>query len=148
MKIFYGEVVWNILHAPLVRGTTSYVPDIEPLYLAAGPRQVVGVAFHPNDWLDNSAAILECFDFLASQDPAGARSVTARELLGAMVIPGDFDIDQDVDLADLALLLQSFGYCAPEAGCSEQVDMDGDGCVDLSDLSLFMANYGLRLAGT
>ncbi|MFQ5806645.1 MAG: hypothetical protein ACE5I3_09365, partial [Phycisphaerae bacterium] len=51
---------------------------------------------------------------------------------------GDLDLDNDVDLSDLALLLANYG-CTSE--CSSG-DLDGDGDVDLSDLAALLANYG------
>jgi len=50
-------------------------------------------------------------------------------------LPGDLDSDCDVDLADLGILLASYGR---DAGG----DVDGDGDTDLSDLAILLANYG------
>jgi len=55
---------------------------------------------------------------------------------------GDLDGDEDVDLADLSILLAHYGMtggAAPEDG-----DLDGDGDVDLADLSVLLAAYGTR----
>ncbi len=148
MKVFYGRVVWNIRHAPLARaGTSNYEPDIEALYLTAGPDDVIGVAFHPMNWLSDPGPIIDWFDFLASQDPDGVRSKTAAEILGPMVIPGDVDRDQDVDLADLAKLLVAFGTCTGDALYDANADFDGDGCIGLSDVSTLLDDFGLMLAG-
>lgn len=54
-------------------------------------------------------------------------------------LAGDLDTDGDVDLADLARLLASFG-CAPPETCD--ADIDGDGDVDLADLGFMLANFG------
>jgi hypothetical protein len=54
-------------------------------------------------------------------------------------LAGDLDSDNDVDLADLALLLASFG-CTPPETCD--ADIDGDEDVDLSDLGFMLANFG------
>jgi len=43
-----------------------------------------------------------------------------------------------VDLADLAILLASYGC----TGGNCPGDVDGDGDVDLEDLTLLLANYG------
>jgi len=54
--------------------------------------------------------------------------------------PGDLDGDGDVDLGDLALVLQNFlGNGTPSPGG----DLDGDGDTDLSDLALLLQNFGL-----
>lgn len=55
---------------------------------------------------------------------------------------GDLDRDGDVDLADLALLLSSYGLCAGDPGFVPAADLDHDGCVDLADLATLLANYG------
>ena len=55
---------------------------------------------------------------------------------------GDLDGDNDVDLADLALLLSSYGLCAGDAGYVPAADFDGDECIGLSDLATLLAHYG------
>lgn len=52
---------------------------------------------------------------------------------------GDLDGDNDVDIADLAVLLSHFGAggADPEDG-----DLDGDGDVDLADLTLMLSRFG------
>lgn len=49
-------------------------------------------------------------------------------------IPGDFDNDGDVDLADLGTLLAAFGLNAGG-------DVNGDGDTDLGDLGALLSNY-------
>jgi photosystem II stability/assembly factor-like uncharacterized protein len=56
--------------------------------------------------------------------------------------PGDIDGDSDVDLADLAALISSFGLCAGDAGFVAAADIDSSGCVDLADLAMLLANFG------
>lgn len=56
--------------------------------------------------------------------------------------PGDFDLDGDVDQADLGALLASYGACAGQAGYSPRVDIDASLCVDQADLGELLANYG------
>jgi hypothetical protein len=53
---------------------------------------------------------------------------------------GDFDGDNDVDLADLANLLGSYGQT--EGMTYEDGDLDGDGDVDLADLAALLGVYG------
>jgi agmatine deiminase len=53
---------------------------------------------------------------------------------------GDLDGDDDVDLADLAILLAHYGMT--EGATYEDGDLDGDGDVDLSDLAALLTVYG------
>jgi hypothetical protein len=50
--------------------------------------------------------------------------------------PGDANGDNQVDLADLNLVLANFGTAGPDG------DVNGDGQVDLADLNLVLANFG------
>jgi hypothetical protein len=54
--------------------------------------------------------------------------------------PGDLDGDDDVDLADLSILLAHYGLTGGAE--YEDGDLDGDGDVDLADLSALLAVYG------
>jgi hypothetical protein len=62
--------------------------------------------------------------------------------VGPEPIPGDLDGDGDVDLADLAALLASYGECEGDPGFNPAADLDGSGCVDLADLAMLLAHYG------
>lgn len=57
-------------------------------------------------------------------------------------LPGDVDLDGDVDLADLTSLLSAFGSCSGDATFNPQADFDQSGCVDLNDLAVLLANFG------
>jgi len=57
-------------------------------------------------------------------------------------IPGDLDGDGDVDLADLAALLASYGACEGDPGFNPAADLDESGCVDLTDLATLLSHYG------
>ncbi len=54
--------------------------------------------------------------------------------------PGDLDYDSDVDLADLAQLLGSYGDVGGVG--YEDGDIDGDGDVDIADLAALLGAYG------
>ncbi|MBI5863443.1 MAG: hypothetical protein HZB38_02805 [Planctomycetes bacterium] len=56
--------------------------------------------------------------------------------------PGDIDGDGHVSIADLTLLLSSFGMCEGGAGYNAGADLDGDDCVGLTDLAILLANFG------
>lgn len=57
-------------------------------------------------------------------------------LLTPIAIPGDLDLDGDVDGADLGALLAAWGPCAECAA-----DLNGDGDVDGADLGALLANW-------
>jgi hypothetical protein len=56
---------------------------------------------------------------------------------------GDLDDDGVVDLADLGILLASFGLEPDDPWYDPRADVDGDGDVDLSDLGALLAAYEL-----
>lgn len=57
-----------------------------------------------------------------------------------VVVPGDLDGDGDVDAADLAILLGSWGPCPQQTGCP--ADLNGDGVVNAADLAIALGNWG------
>jgi hypothetical protein len=66
-------------------------------------------------------------------------SVTARFTEGVSDCPEDLTGDGRIDLADLAVLLGSYGSSGAEP---EDGDLDGDGDVDLADLAQLLGTYG------
>jgi Ca2+-binding EF-hand superfamily protein len=59
-----------------------------------------------------------------------------------MFLAGDLDRDGDVDLGDLAELMDSYGKCEGDEGYNPLADINGDGCVNLNDLAELMGLYG------
>jgi len=57
-------------------------------------------------------------------------------IVGCRTVPADLDGDDDVDSADLAQLLGSWGPCECPA------DLDGDGDVDAADLAQLLGSWG------
>jgi 6-phosphogluconolactonase (cycloisomerase 2 family) len=55
---------------------------------------------------------------------------------------GDVNDDDEIDLADLGILLSSYGLCEGDPGFLPEADLDDDGCVQLSDLGVLLASYG------
>lgn len=55
--------------------------------------------------------------------------------------PGEANNDQQVDLADLNLVLANFGTAGPDG------DVNNDNAVDLADLNLVLANFGTDCSG-
>ena len=69
-------------------------------------------------------------------------------LVPVLGLPGDFDLDGDVDLSDFAQFANCYGGAAvttPPGSCTEiefeECDLDDDVDVDLSDFAVFAANY-------
>jgi len=61
-------------------------------------------------------------------------------LIDSVVCTGDIDGDNQVNLADLAVLLANFG--TPSGATLTDGDIDGDGDVDLADLAVMLSNFG------
>lgn len=59
-----------------------------------------------------------------------------------MTCLGDANRDRTVELADLALLLSSFGWCGGNPGYVGCADFNGDECVQMDDLAILLANFG------
>ena len=57
-------------------------------------------------------------------------------------VPGDVDLDGDVDLSDLAALLGAYGACTGDLQYNPAADFDSSGCIDLADLAELLENYG------
>ncbi len=73
-------------------------------------------------------------------DPPYYRYVVDMGAYELQICFGDLDGDNDVDVADLAQLLESYGECS---GMSYyDGDLDGDGDVDLADLAELLSVYG------
>lgn len=56
-------------------------------------------------------------------------------------VPGDLDGDDDLDGADFALFLASYGRCTGEPEYNPAADLNGDGCVTLADYQLWLQLY-------
>lgn len=86
---------------------------------------------------------IERFTYQAA-DSAGTSPPATVIIRVGNVVPGDTDNDQDVDSADLAILLANWtGGLLPEQGAKDETtgDIDRDGDVDSSDLVDFLANW-------
>ncbi|GMU80459.1 MAG: hypothetical protein AMXMBFR47_03300 [Planctomycetota bacterium] len=55
---------------------------------------------------------------------------------------GDLDASEEVDLADLAGLLATYGLCEGDPGFAAGGDLTGDGCVGLEDLAALLTEFG------
>jgi hypothetical protein len=62
---------------------------------------------------------------------------------GGCTLPGDLDVDGDVDQADLGILLSAFGTCPGEPFYHQGAGgLAGDPCVTQTDLGVLLATYG------
>jgi Rax2 C-terminal beta propeller domain len=87
--------------------------------------------------IDTSDLDSVLLDSLGGSIPFGADDTQLR--IGAMIVPGDFDCDTDVDLLDYA----SFEWCRthPGAPACEAADFDGDNVSDFHDWGRFQAVF-------
>ena len=140
--VLNAQPVWNLSHAALIRGGVWFNAEMEADYLAATSEQVFGVAFHPNDYRPNPGPISAWFDFLAAQDPAGARSRTVTQILCPLPVRGDLNCDGLVDGLDIAPFVESVvapsAYDANHPTCSYiHADMNCDGRATIADAEGF-----------
>ena len=75
-----------------------------------------------------------------AKDINDAESDWSEPLIVQVVMPGDLDLDGDIDLSDLAQLLSNYGITS--GADYQDGDINGDGDVDLSDLAILLGNYG------
>lgn len=104
-----------------------------------------GVALLDDVRISGATAATLTIDSVVSPD-AGAYDVVVSSTCESQVsddatlrtdIPGDLNLDGDVDLGDLGEVLSEYG-CASACGA----DIDGDDDVDLSDLGVVLASFG------
>jgi hypothetical protein len=86
-------------------------------------------------------------DFELRQDSPCAPSNSPGQcgLIGAWPVgccQSDLSGDDLVNLADLSILLGSFGACSGDAWYNPVADLTGDGCVNLADLSILLGEFG------
>jgi len=114
--------VWDgTTWAPLDVGTNGRVIELYPFDDGRGPGLYVGGLF----------------------TRAGGKAAPHIARWGCIPPPrGDLDGDGDVDLHDLASMLEWFGACAGDPSYHEIADFDADGCIGLADLAVLLGNYG------
>jgi hypothetical protein len=74
---------------------------------------------------------------LPSGDGAAGQNLVFR----FVILPGDFNRDNKVDLTDHSILQSHFGLTGVTP---DQGDANGDGTVDLNDFNLMKANLGIN----
>lgn len=161
------QVQWRLSWPPVQADcVTSDIPRIlnEPLgvtvaYGATLALSVVadGAAPLAYQWVKDSSALADANTntyqvAVATRENAGAYKVWVNNgcggtesdtvVVNVLPPPGDVDLDGDVDLTDLALLLQGYGACDGNPAFNPNADFDDTGCIDLADLAQLLANYG------
>ncbi len=92
--------------------------------------------------LQTDLALAPVYDFPGSSDPLFAATPFAaapNSLTLFTTLPGDANLDLQVEDADLSLLLTNFGNTG---AAWNDGDFTGDGIVDDADLSLLLTNFG------
>lgn len=125
---------WQVETAPPGSGVFTDLAD-GPL---AGVGTVAGsttASITVSDLAAGASAMLRCVVTNAcGEDASDAASLTVCDHVG------DLNCSGSVELADLSVLLSSFGT---ESGASrEQGDLDADGAVSLGDLAMLLSNFG------
>jgi len=80
---------------------------------------------------------------------AGARPFTVQagadtELPSAVLLGGDANRDDEIDIVDAAIVTASFDIDAGQPGFDTRADINEDGTVDIFDLVMVGANFGCR----
>ncbi len=124
----------------------NYFVTDDALWIQTNPVQ--GISYGEQDTLDvifdttalaegAYAATISVSDASALNSP---QTVTVNLLVGGDFIPGDYDLDRDVDLDDFATHQQCLTGAAngpPTPGC-EATDLDSDNDVDTDDVTLLI----------
>ena len=75
-------------------------------------------------------------------DANGAIAADTATLAGVAALPGDANLDGNVDIQDLAIFLANFG----RSGATwSQANFAGDATVDIDDLTILLTNFGLSI---
>jgi hypothetical protein len=69
-------------------------------------------------------------------------TVTIENGYFSNAIPGDFDLDKDVDPDDYAVFAGAYGSSTGQPSYNPQCDFDNDGDIDPDDYAVFAGNYG------
>jgi sugar lactone lactonase YvrE len=72
-----------------------------------------------------------------------ADSKNNRISKGTLLLAGDIDGDGHVDVADLLMLVNSWGKAAGQTGFDARCDLDGDGRVGILDLLAVVNHWGM-----
>ncbi|MHB1034418.1 MAG: PEP-CTERM sorting domain-containing protein [Pirellulales bacterium] len=98
----------------------------------------------PSSFLDLNGLNLYCYG-----EPAIADSATVLANGGKLIavpwVPGDADLDVDVDIFDVAVMQTKYGMTGGASWADG--DFDRNGTVDILDVAAMQVNYGVGVAG-
>ncbi|MBI5863027.1 MAG: hypothetical protein HZB38_00670 [Planctomycetes bacterium] len=125
-------------HTPLSAGQRYWI---------AAESQAAALADPVWAWAANDSGVTTNTDYFTGEwYPAPEQGAVATLIVTgtpAGGLAGDVNGDGHVDLADLALLLATFGQCQGDPAYNAAADFDASGCVELGDLTVLLANFGV-----
>ncbi|MBL8745727.1 MAG: hypothetical protein JNK58_05140 [Phycisphaerae bacterium] len=116
---------WRKDQANLIDGPTGHGSVI----VGAGTQQLTIMNVKPQD--------VGAYDNVVAASCGQATSLPAA--LGVIVIPGDADLDSQIDFADITEVLEHWGLSGP---ADRWADVDGDGDVDFQDITAVLTHFG------
>ena len=85
------------------------------------------------------------FQGIGLSAPGGGYWAGRLTIVADQALPGDANLDGQVDVNDLTIVLSNFG----QTGMSwSQGDFNGDGQVDVNDLTILLTNFGQTLTAS
>ena len=146
------EMTASVGSIPLVSASSNASLSVTPTRIRFGaPEPAIGGGDPPGGGPVGSDDFEVCaFAWFGGQiDEQTFLDQTQREQLlqgleylasGENPCPADLTDDGNVDPADLAVLLGTWGSCDPPAACD--ADINGDGLVDPADLAIVLGSWG------
>jgi hypothetical protein len=118
-----NTVVWN--------GTTDNLGQAD-----------FNITFTDSNYTDSWRLNISKVGFYNETMDIGFLSDTPVSIVLTEKIPGDINLDREVNLADLVLLAQAYGSKPGDSNWNPNADINGNGIVDLADLVILAQHYG------
>ncbi len=152
---YYGDLRLRSTSSAVDAGSNVLAVDADGIPLVtdvAGNTRIYGAIvdigayeYHPGVVdIDHMAAVIAEGSYVPSLDfnTSGAIDSDDMDHLVQVIFAteyGDANLDQKVDIVDLAILANSYGS---SAGGWSEADFDGSGYIDIIDLAILAAHYG------